>query len=260
MNRKSLILVVLLIFAPALLYAGTSCATPTIVPSDGRVVDFDFVAASGANFYQFSVTAGNSYSVEVRQDYDDVNTDLTVSAFTDAACSTALTGTNSTASSDPVLPANAARFSFTPAASGTIQIKVANANAGTGRYVSVTVSDTTQYNVRWSTFSGFITQWGFQNTTNTAIHATLTATTTLGGAVAPASISFTVPPQNQVFKIIGATGFDINPGAQHAGFAVLSNDGPPGGLLCDAFFLGGTSSPVIVPSVFQPVRQGHAGR
>lgn len=260
MNRKSLTLVVLLVFAPALLYAGSACNLPTIVPSDGRVVDFDFVAASpGANFYQFSVTAGNSYSVEVRQPYDDSNTDLTVTSFTDAnTCGTALTGTTSTTTADPALPANATRFSFTAAASGTVTLKVANGNVATGRYVSVSVSDTTQYNVRWSTFGTFITQWGFQNTTSSPIIATLTTTTVLGGS-GTNSITFTVPANTQVFKIIGASGVDINVGGNKAGFAVLSNNGPAGGLLTDAFFINGSAT-VIVPSVFQPVRQGHASR
>ena len=78
---------------PGLLYAGTACATPTVVPADGRVVDFDFVANSpGANFYQFDVSAGNSYSVEVRQDYDDLQAtnDLTTTAFSDVGCSAAV--------------------------------------------------------------------------------------------------------------------------------------------------------------------------
>ena len=256
MTRKMLLLGALVFLTPALLFAGSACATPTIVPSDGRVVDFDFVAPSGANFYQFSVTKGNSYSVEARQDYDDVNTDLTVTASTDCV-PTALTGTTDTTAADPALPANSTRFSFTAAASGVVIVKVANANAGTGRYISVSASDTTQYNVRWSTFGSFITQWGFQNTTSSPITATLTTTTVLGGS-GTNSITFTVPANSQLFKIIAASGQDINVGANRAGFAVLTSAGPPGGLLTDAFFINGSAT-VIVPSVFAPVRQGHSG-
>jgi hypothetical protein len=263
MTRKMLLLGALVLLTPALLFAGTTCATPTIVPSDGRVVDFDFVAPIGANFYQFSVTKGSSYSVEVRQDYDDVNTDLTVTASTDCV-PTALTGTTDTTSVEPALPSNSTRFSFTAAASGVVIVKVSNANASTGRYVSVSASETTQYNVRWSTFSGFVTQWGFQNTTSATIHASLTATTVLSGNGAgsgSSTVNFTVNPNSQVFLIIGNNAaFAFNVGANKAGFAVLTSDGPPGALLTDAFFLGGTTSPVIVPSVFQPVRQGHTGR
>lgn len=257
MTRKSLVLLVLVLFVPVLGFAGTSCATPTIVPADGRVVDFDFVAASGNNFYQFTATAGNSYSVEVRQDYDDTNTDLTVSTFTDAACATALASPHNTTAADPALPANATRYSFTAAASGPITIKVANGNASTGRYVSVSVSDTTQYNVRWSTFGVFITQWGFQNTSSQPINVKLVTTTVLGGS-GTNSKSFSVPAQSQVFVTIAASGQDINVGSNKAGFAVATNDGPPGALLVDCFFIGGGGA-VIVPSVFQPVRQGHAG-
>ena len=122
---------------PGLLYAGTACATPTVVPADGRVVDFDFVANSpGANFYQFDVSAGNSYSVEVRQDYDDLQAtnDLTTTAFSDVGCSAAVAGMVDTTALDPALPGNSSRFSFTAATSGTIRLKVANGNATSGRY------------------------------------------------------------------------------------------------------------------------------
>lgn len=265
MKFKCFLLVALLSLTPGLLYAGSGCGTPTIVPADGRVVDFDFVAPSTSNFYQFNVTNGDSYSVEVRQDYDDLqspNPDITTSAFTDAGtCAAPLGSTTTTTAVDPALPGNSQRFSFTAAATGTVTLKATNSNVATGRYLSVSVSDTTQYNVRWSTFAGFITQWGFQNTTNQVIHAQLIATTTLGTAVAPASTGvFAIPANNQVFKIIAASGGDLNVGATHAGFAVITTDAPPGGLLLDSFFISNTSPIVIVPSVIQPVRQGHSGR
>src|SRR5438876_11142568 len=77
----------------------TSCAAPAVVPADGRLVDFDFVQNGGAvnaNFYQVTVTKGHSYSIEVRQDYDGVNTDIDpaagVSVTSDVACGVAVTG------------------------------------------------------------------------------------------------------------------------------------------------------------------------
>ena len=250
------------IVAAVLLISGLAvagpCTAPTVVPADGRIVDFDFVPQSASNFYQFTASAGHSYSVEVRQDYDDVNADVTATLSGPAGtCPTpaALAGTNDTTAADPALPANATRVSFTAATSGAHRIQVANANVGAGRYISVSVSDTTAYNVRWSTFGTFITQWGFQNTTSQDIAGTLKTTTTLGGT-GTNTISFVVPANSQIFKIIAATSppGDISVGAGKAGFAVFTHNGPPGGILTDAFFINSAAT-VIVPSVFEPVRQ-----
>jgi hypothetical protein len=264
MKSRMLVLTAVLLLTPALMFAGSTCGTATVVPADGRVVDFDFVSGTtgstntppGTNWYEFSGSAGHSYSVEVRQDYDDINTDLTVSVLSGACPGSAVT-VNSTVTSEPALPANSFRGSFTAGASGTFVVSVANSNASTGRYISVSVSDTTQYNVRWSTYGTFITQWGFQNTTGQPITATLVAFPTLPAA-ASHTITFTVPANTQLFKIIGASASDdINEGVNEAGFAVLTHNGPPGGLLTDAFFINSAAT-VIVPSVFQPVRQGHS--
>src|SRR5438477_6986175 len=99
---------IVVLMTSGLAVAGTACATPTVVPADGRVVDFDFVANSTNNFYQFDVTAGNSYSVEVRQDYDDLQpvNDLTTTAYTDVGCGTAVAGMVDTSTADPALPGN----------------------------------------------------------------------------------------------------------------------------------------------------------
>src|SRR5579859_2339859 len=117
-TRVVVLSALLLIFAAASAFA--ACPTTThVVPADGRLVDFDFVAQSSANAYQFDVTAGHSYVVEVRQDYDAVNPDLTTAVFSDSACGTALT-TTPTENADPRLPANSFRQSFTvPGTLGT---------------------------------------------------------------------------------------------------------------------------------------------
>src|SRR5438552_2913524 len=128
----------------------TSCATPAVVPADGRLVDFDFVqngaAPANSNFYQVAVTKGHSYSVEVRQDYDGVNTDIDpasgVSVFSDAACGVAVTG--------------------------NVYIQVTN-GGGQGRYISVRVDETTLYNPTWANIAGFVTAFTISNTTGSPI-------------------------------------------------------------------------------------------
>src|SRR4051794_4441304 len=171
--------------------AGTLCASATRLVADGRILDFDFVPQASTAWYQFNVVAGRSYSVEVRDDIEDDNADLNTVALT-TGCGGASVTVNDTTLLDPVVAANSFRGSFTAPASGAVEIAVPNGNAGAGRYVAVTVSETTVFNPRWSTFSGFATQYGFQNTTSGSITGTLTLTTVLGSALAPVTISFSV--------------------------------------------------------------------
>jgi len=203
-------------------------------------------------YYQFGVTIGHSYSVKVVQDYDDVDADITVGLFSENTCTTAVASLTDTHGAEPTLAVNGYRQSFTAAATGSDYIKVINSNGATGRYIAVSVSDTTDYNVRWSTYAGFITQWGFQNTTSQAINVKMVATVALGGS-GTGNMTFSVPANSETYKVIAASGGDINIGPNVAGYAVASNDGPPGGLLVDAYFIN-PSATVIVPSVFQPVR------
>ncbi len=60
-------------------FAGNSCALATQADTNGAIKDFDFAAPSSSLYYQFKVSAGHSYSVAVREPYDDGgNNDLTV--------------------------------------------------------------------------------------------------------------------------------------------------------------------------------------
>jgi len=233
--------------------AGTLCASATRLIPDGRILDFDFVPEASTGWYQFNVVAGRSYSVEVRDDVEDDNADLNTVTLT-TGCGASVT-VNDTTQLDPVLAANSFRSSFTASATGPIEISVPNGNAGAGHYVAVSVSDTTVFNPRWSTFSGFVTQYGFQNTSSGSITGTLTVTSVLGSAVAPVTISFSVPANSEVFKIVGAANTsDVVIPASHAGYAVFTHNGPPGGLVTDAYFIN-PSATVIVPAVFTSVRE-----
>src|SRR5262249_50010558 len=249
---------------PSLCLAGTACGTATVVPADGRIVDFDFVANGTSNFYQYSVVPGRSYSVEVRQDYDDPNTDLTTSLLSDTGCSTPVAGSTDPSTAEPFLPANSFRRSFTAPGTGTtpsvFKIQVANGGSA-GRYISVSVSDTTFFNPNWSTFSNYVTQWSFQNTTNAPINGKLVITDTDGTPTAgPFTLTFVIPANGKASKIIaGVPGFDINAGPQHGGASIFTYDGPPGAILATAYFINPNVNPAnIVPAKFEPVR--HAGR
>ncbi len=250
--RYWMFLVVFTLTISTAAFAGSTCALATLVEADGSIKDFDFAAPSTSVYYQFGVTTGHSYSVKVVQDYDDKDTDITVAVNNEAStCNVAVPSVTVTTNAEPILSVNGFRESFTAAASGTYSIVVSNSNGAAGRYIAVSVSDTTMYNVRWSTFGGFVTQWGFQNTTNQPISVKFSVTASAGGAFSGSNGPFVIPANSQVFRAIGTSGQDINTVNPYAGFMVESNDGPPGGLLVDAFFVNGS---VIVPAVFQPVR------
>ena len=215
-------------------------------------------------FYLFEVHIGHSYSVELKAthgDFGTFNNSLRVYSGTQVTCpATSDLVVRDTRNIDPRIHNNGRRLSFTatdPANVGRHRILVIN-NSGAAQNYSLSVTDTTLYNPRWSTFGSFITQWAFRNTTDAAITCTLTATPNLGtGSNTPVSITFTVPEGGQLFRIIGATaGADINIGANRAGFADLTHDGPPGAIIADAYFINSAAT-VIVPSSFEPRNSQH---
>jgi hypothetical protein len=252
MRVYRIILVVVFLIMPILLPAGTTCETATVVPADGRIVDFDFVANGTTNFYQFSVTQGRSYSVEVRENYDDPPSTLTASLFSNSGCSTPLTSVNTNAL-DPALPANSFRRSFTAATSGVHTISVQNTGSN-GRYISVSVSDTTLVSPRWSTHGGFYTAWGFTNTTGHAITGQLTMVDSdTGSPVIPAQ-TVNVPANTGIFVVTAPKAGGLPVPANRTGAAFFTYNGPPGAIVADGFIVN-DRGPVIQPVIFVAPRQ-----
>ena len=257
MKAKLGLILLTLLLVPAMAFAGATCAAPTIVPSDGRVVDFDFVANGTSNFYQFNATANHSYSVEVRQDYDGINTDLSaaggggVSVFSDAGtCGTAAAGLTDTTAAEPALPANSFRSSFTPTTTGSYAIKVTNGGA-TGRYISVSVAETTMYASAFSTISGFAAFYSFVNTTSQAITGSITAFSPAGVAFgAPVPINLAVG--GNVSTNTGALGVP----AGKTGYAVFTHNGPPAGVNAVCIVANFTTN-FVEPINFIPIRERH---
>ena len=260
MKTKLVLVVGLVMFLlPAMAFAGSACATPTEVPASGGSTDFDFIAAGGKNFYEVNVKPNRSYSIEVLQDYDDLNTDLTTTVFSDTGCAAPVTLTD-TKAAEPAIPNNGFRGSFitgAAVANPSYRIQVVHGNAaGTGRYIRVSVAETTLFSPLYTTFSGFNTFYRVYNTTSQSISGTLTAVGPTGAA-AGTPVTLTVAPYSSSLTIYtGVTvpnadlGLTIS--ANNAGPAFFVHNGPPAGILIDGFSSNGTA---VLPIKFVSVRE-----
>ncbi len=234
---------------------------------------FTSVPASGVATFAFGGFFGHSYSVEVAEpmakstiSFNNFGTVLRAGSDINAGdhCNDTTaplfnSGVVITTGSDPVgIQGNFTRMSFiatTTLADATHAyfIIVTNRDNSNAHDLSVRVVDTTLYNPRWSTSQGYITVYGFMNTTNQTIHAFLKVNIAFGGSgfvtYSPAGIA----PGAQLLVAVGP-GLTINIPAGEGGTATLAHDGPPGGLMVDAYFANSVS---LVPAVFAPRNSQH---
>ncbi|HTD25003.1 MAG TPA: hypothetical protein VK738_20295 [Terriglobales bacterium] len=243
--------IILLVLAAIPVYAGSiSCTAATPLVPDGRLLDFDSVQANTANWYQFTATAGRSYSIEVRDDLDPNSTDFTITYYgpngscpSPPAITSAAATVTDTHGYEPVLPAltspSTARASIVTTASGggMYWIKVQNTNTTTSHYVSVSVTETTLYSPAWNTCGGLITQWILSNTTSQPVNFTITLTAT---SVSP-PVTYTTglltlgaPSSSTSGQTLStAAGFtpSVPTGSScQTGYVVLTHSGPPGAI------------------------------
>jgi hypothetical protein len=258
--RTAFCAAVLLISAVGLRAQSTSCGLSGGIIPDGRLTTLWSIPASTTYFYGFNGLAGHSYSVDVTQEVegfsgngqDESDFVVTLYAPSDTCPGTSsLIYTNITSWDPSGEWANGIRYSFiapTTALSGSLayQIQIQNADAGSGHSYRISIVDTTMYNPRWSTFSGFSTQWGFFNTSSTTIAGTLTLYSTTG-AVVGSPVSVSLPAHAFTLKTTSGLGVAAN----QAGSAVFAYVGPPGAVTADAYFLNGSAT-LIVPSKFEP--------
>jgi hypothetical protein len=250
-------------FAPSRTRAEGICGTGdyTILVPDGRILAGTIPASTLFSFviggHDTSATLPRSYSVEVRGPNGGFFGAPNLFVRDDTTCTLANTvSVNNTVLTAPRIgcdgcasPANL-RYSFTTVNRFT-HFVVQNATTGSLNY-SISVSETTMFNPRWSTFSGFVTQWGFQNTTESSISGTLTVLDSVSGG--PYTKSVTVAPNATVFAGSGETFLGGSIPANHAGGATFVHNGPPGSIKADAYLLNSNLS-VIVPTEFKAVRE-----
>jgi hypothetical protein len=249
MKAKLVGILGLLLLFSVVAFAQSTCPNPTVLKV-GEPTNFDFVAPSNSNFYQFDVNPNRSYSVTIHQNYDAVNTDLqaggggSVILYSDIACASAVAGLTDTTLSEPALPNNAFRSSFVTGATVAnphYRIKVTNGNASVGRYVEVTVAETTKFSPLYTTFSGFNTFYRVYNTTSQSITGTMTAFN--GNTPIGTPVTLTVPAYSTSPTIFtGAGANQLNVPANNAGSVIWVDNGPPAGTLLDGFAWNGTTT------------------
>lgn len=286
MNCTRLFVLGLLVLFPVLAFAGGStCSKATPLVADGRVTDFDYVPVATTSpsslYYSFYGAPGRSYSIEVRDDYDDASNAITFALFTtptDPGCAGAISAAAYTSLTSNALTTTSAqepafgsgqRFSFIPANNGAAQsyyIAVSNSDTGSGHYISVSVSDTTFFSPRWSTSqqncsvpgcTGFHTEFGLTNTTNAPVHVSLFLYKKDGTFVASHGPDVINPHANLFYdtRNTGA-GIALNLAVQTSGNAYLVTDAPPGAVQTDISIInaGFSTGPWIQLGSFAPVR------
>jgi hypothetical protein len=257
----------MLLAAIAALGEATDCLNPDLGQADNRIVISHFAGSNnGVNptyWYAFYGQAGHSYSAEFVATTDNENTTASIS-FTNlyvwgpndigglqqnGCFGSSSVAYYATQAFSPTLLkgkyGKGQRISFLAAASGLNIVSITNVE-GAGTY-SYRFTDTTLFNARWSTWSGFDTSWGFTNMSDMPITGTLyiyNATNQL--LAAP---QFTVPANQQVFLASNPT-TGLNLPRNNAGYALFAHNGPPGAIVADAFVQNANVT-VIVPEKFE---------
>ncbi len=155
--------------------------SPTLVP-DGTTSGYeDYITASGTAYYYQNFQGGHSYSVDVWDPFDLYQGfALSLSLLNPNDCSAGPTYTDVTKMSPNMSGTVADRISFIQPTDGAQQIGLTNPDSVNPYDFYIRITETTLLNPRWSTFSGFITQYAFVNNTSFDIVGTLTLTDSSG--------------------------------------------------------------------------------
>lgn len=142
--------------------------------------------------------------------------------------------------------ANTLRRCGIAASTGGIYYRI---SSGIGSTMNISASETTLFNPRWSTYNGFLSSWGFMNTSSSTISGVLS----VNDGTNTYSMNLTLQPMRLTYVFSSQT-FDVGGliGADKAGSAWFAHDGPPGSVRGDCYY---AKSGVMVPSSFAPARE-----
>jgi len=213
---------------------------------------FGTIGAGATAGFGAVLTAGRSYSVELKNATGDSTSPGTLTLFSgDDGCSgTSSMTVRDTADIDPETGAAAQRLSFT-ATEGRTFFRARLVN-GSGLAIPFTFSwsETTTYSPAWSTNGSFDTFYSFLNTTGTALNGTLTLLDTAGAVLSTFNLS--IPVGRTASTNTAGLGTTRN----RTGTARFTHDGPPGAIVVEAAIANFSISPAYVqPVKFQAVRE-----
>jgi hypothetical protein len=219
--------------------APTTCPNDPVLPSDGTVTSEDLVFPASSAFYALNTKGGHSYSVEVWDPFDPTAAMApTIKVTSD--CSNSISGVSDVTSVDPDLSGGFSdRVSGIQGSNQTVYISVANPDQNNSYTYYIRVTDTTQYNSRWSTYSGYDTQWGFTNTTSSEIDGTLTVLNIDGTTLA------TIPLKLPANLFTNTTALGNSVPVNHSGDAVFTYTGPAGAIIPDAVLINKTATVIV---------------
>lgn len=249
-----------LLVAQAALAESTDCTNPDIIVADGRQNLSSFPGSTQGQpnttyWYGFFGQSGHSYSVEFVSPTDNEPSLGQTVAFNsfqiwgprDVLISCGGTSSVNKIPTHAYSPAlmrspgygDGERFAFVASSSGLYLMTMSNSGS-TGDY-SFRVVDTTLFNPRWSTWTGFETQWGLMNLSDMDIQGTFSVYDSSSKLLK--SVAFTVPAGQLAARYSGNT--DLNLPRNTMGYVVFASSGPPGAILGDAYMLNGSASVVI---------------
>ena len=233
---------------------GTTCGNPTIVVPDGRLTRSS-IPTGATFFYAWYSTPGLSYSAEVESTVAGFNVAIaSMSIYNEAGadCTVPLP-TRDTALIEPQVGSGGFRKSWI-AVGGIHWMKIEN-TSGVAIDYTFSVADTSMFSPRWSTFSGFHTSWGINNTTSATCNVAFNVRNTANVAVGGSPVTFPVAAGALVLRDTNAS--DLNVPTNQAGKVTLTHDCPPGAIQADAFMVNDTvMPPVVVPVKFDAPREG----
>jgi hypothetical protein len=218
------------------------CGSDPVLPSDESDIPQDLIFASSSAYYTINAKAGHSYSIEV---WDTVDPTASVSPaiiLFDSGCNPLAQHPTDVTNVDPDLSGGfSRRVSWIQGSNATINVQVMNPdpNQNTTYTYQIRATDSTLFNPRWSTYSGFDTQWGFNNTTAATITGTLTITNSDGTVLNAVPLS--LPPGRMTLLSAKGESIPVN----HFGTATLAYVGPAGAIQADAYFINGGPTQIV---------------
>ncbi len=224
---------------PSGIRIATTCGADPVLPSDGTVNLEDFIFNATTAYYNLNVKGGHSYSIEVWDPVDPTAAVAPTLQLLQANCSTQIPSTDVTTVDPDLSGGFAARISWIQASSASIHIALANPDQTNGYTFVIRVTDTTLFNPRWSTYSGYSTSWGLTNTTPTDLNGTMTVYDSTGSILATKQATLKAAEPN----FLDTTGINVPPG--HAGYATFAYVGPAGAIVGDGFMIAPSGNPII---------------